>query len=103
MGTPSTLVAALEQLPADERGYRRVLRLHAVLLVADGTSRPSGTALCGYRHRRSELRPDRRWETVTASGRCALCELQVRRASGEVVDLRDRPGADVAATRSERR
>lgn len=77
-------VAALEQLPADSRGFRRTLRLHAVAL--HGTH-PAPRAACGYEHRAEELRTDRGWETVTSSGRCALCELRLRRATDVGVDL----------------
>jgi hypothetical protein len=82
MPTPTTWVAALEELPPDSRGYRRVLRLHAVALPAgDGEL----TAMCGYAPRVDELRTDRPWGTVTPSGRCPLCDLQIRRSG--VVDL----------------
>jgi hypothetical protein len=69
-------VAALEQLPVDSRGFRRTLRLHAVTVQADG---PGPVSVCGYRYRPEELRAERRWDSVTPSGRCALCEVQVRR------------------------
>ena len=69
-------VAALEQLPSDSRGFRRTLRLHAVTLLDD---RPAPASVCGYRYRPEELRAQRRWDSVTPSGRCALCEVQVRR------------------------
>ena len=85
-------VAALEQLPSDSRGFRRTLRLHAVTLLDD---RPAPASVCGYRYRPEELRAQRRWDSVTPSGRCALCEVQVRRGrhAAELV----RSAVDVSA------
>lgn len=76
--------AALEQLPPDSHGFRRTLRLHAVALQ---DSRAAPQAVCGYRHQAGELRLDRDWETVTASGRCTLCDLRLRRASDHGVEV----------------
>jgi hypothetical protein len=92
MGTYACWVAAVEQLPPDHRGFRRVLRLHAVEVQDDGLA---VRAACGYRHGEDELRPDRAWETVTPSGRCALCAQQLAGvAPPRTVDLvaRDRRG-----------
>jgi hypothetical protein len=93
-------VAALEQLPVDSRGFRRTLRLHAVTVQADG---PGPVSVCGYRYQPDELRAERRWDSVTSSGRCALCEVQVRRrrysAAEETgkpaIDLDDAPSVDL--------
>src|ERR1700709_1702063 len=62
MGTDVRRGTALEQLPANTPGYRRVLRLHAIVLAPDG---PEGTAVCGYEPEPDELRDDRDWESVT--------------------------------------
>jgi hypothetical protein len=92
-------VAALEQLPPDPRGFRRTLRLHAVAAHSE-TAAPR--AACGYAFQPDELRPTRTWDSVTESGRCALCELQLRRATADsavdlvepqAVDLVERPAA----------
>jgi hypothetical protein len=90
--------AALEQLPPDPRGFRRTLRLHA---VAFQDSRAAPQALCGYRHQPGELRPERDWETVTASGRCTLCEMQLRRSVDAGISLPD--AVDVADASGARR
>jgi hypothetical protein len=91
-------VAALEQLPVDSRGFRRTLRLHAVSLQADG---PGPVSVCGYRYQPEELRAQRRWDSVTPSGRCALCEVQVRRrrhgSEGEEGAAHDTGAADEQA------
>lgn len=91
MSTPPRWVAALERLPPDHRGYRRVLRLHAIERQPDGVG---STAVCGYEYSIGELRAERDWKTVTVSGRCALCAQRLRLAGPPpVVDLvaRDRP------------
>lgn len=87
MATETTWVAAVEQLPADSRGFRRVLRLHAVAVQAAGAAPRSA---CGYQHATDELRPDRAWGSVTISGRCALCEVSLRRQRNETLDVSDR-------------
>jgi hypothetical protein len=97
-GADTVWRAALEQQPPDSRGFRRTLRLHA---VAFQQARPAPQAICGYRHQPGELRPERFWKTVTVSGRCTLCELRLRRATEDGVDVtesvdlveRDQPGA----------
>jgi hypothetical protein len=110
-------VAALEQLPPDSRGFRRTLRLHAVAAHAVGSANTANTAphaACGYAYRPDELRPNRRWDSVTESGRCALCEVQLRRATAagtvdlvdpQAVDLveRSEPAGDEPASGSQRR
>lgn len=101
-------VAALELLPPDSRGCRRTLRLHAVAMHC---AEPAPRAACGYAFQSDELRPSRSWGSVTTSGRCALCELQMRRATpdavdlvgAEHVDLVDRTGSDEPAAAGQRR
>ncbi len=95
MNTHARWVAALERLPPDHRGYRRVLRLHAIAQGPDGLQ---PQAVCGYDYSPDDLRAERDWETVTVSGRCALCASHLRRAAPPpVVDLvaRDRPTGPV--------
>lgn len=85
-------VAALEELPPDARGVRRVMRVHAVGRDDSGVAEP--LASCGYRYRPDELRPDRGWTTVTASGRCALCDRRRRNDGLATVDMRDARDVD---------
>jgi hypothetical protein len=80
-------VAALEQLPPDSRGFRRTLRLHAVAMQEAGPAAPR--AACGYEYGPQELRFGRAWGTVTETGRCALCALQLRRTQDSGVALRE--------------
>lgn len=81
-------VAAVEELAPDARGTRRVLRLHAVR--RDDAGGVERHASCGYRYRPDELRPARDWATVTASGRCPLCDSHHPSDDGaDVVDVRD--------------
>lgn len=79
-------VAALEQLPPDARGFRRTLRLHA---VAAQTSGAAPRAACGYEYRPGELRTGRAWGSVTATGRCPLCDRQLRTTQASGVALRE--------------
>jgi hypothetical protein len=95
-----TRVAAVEELPPDARGSRRVLRLHAV-----GRNTSGGVeerASCGYRYQPDELRPDRPWATVTPSGRCALCDARDRSEPGASIDVRDARDVNGSRQRSDR-
>jgi hypothetical protein len=87
MSTNVFWVAAVERLPPDASGFRRVLRLHAVQWRADG---PTGRSACGYRFQDDDLRPDRQWNTVTVDARCALCASRLRRSTRSVIDLTTR-------------
>lgn len=101
----TTWVAAVEQLPVDSRGFRRVLRLHAVALMESG---PAPSSACGYQPADDELRPQRTWSSVTTSGRCALCVVTLRQRSDALdlpdrVDLSDRVDIADRADRDDRR
>jgi hypothetical protein len=99
MSTHPRWVAALERLPTDHRGYRRVLRLHAIERGTDGLE---PQAVCGYDYSDDELRSERDWETVTHSGRCALWAQRLNRTGPPpVVDLvaRDRPTGPIELDR----